>query len=90
MPGGRGCEQYFFIFSTLNHYLRQIAHSNSPAELGIQFWVQSVEGYCILYTLYTLSKIGKSYLGKTISILHRQMTEQLSIEVDAKNVTEDK
>ena len=28
-----------------------------------------------------------SYLGKQISILHRQMTEQLSFEVDVKNVT---
>ena len=31
-----------------------------------------------------MSKI--SYLGKQISILHRQMTEQLSFEVDVKNV----
>ena len=28
-----------------------------------------------------------SYLGKKNSILHRQMTEQLSFEVDVKNVT---
>ena len=34
------------------------------------------------------SKIG--ILGKTISILHRQMTEQLSIEVDEKMVKNQK
>ena len=26
-----------------------------------------------------------SYLGQTISIIHRQMTEQLSFEVDVRN-----
>ena len=40
----------------------------------------------VLAQVKIISKI--SYLGKQISILHRQMTEQLLIEVDVKNVTD--
>ena len=40
-----------------------------------------------LYHMKFKSKI--SYLGKKISILPWQMAEQLAVEVDVKNVTED-
>ena len=40
-----------------------------------------------MYHMKFKSKI--SYLGKKISILPWQMAEQLAVEVDVKNVTED-